>query len=104
MHPGIYGSVDVVECKGHHYTTPEKKVVHNGLWREGEKGRKSREEFKGKECGGRGKSEEDLRGRTNKIKSRKEEKSVSKRTAGQADHTQNHIMHSQFTEPWLQHV
>lgn len=51
MHPGVYGSVDVVECKGHHYTTPEENVVHNGLWREGEElertGRK-KEKRKGK--------------------------------------------------------
>ena len=38
MHPGIYGSVDVVEYKGHHYTTPENNVVDNSLWREGEQG------------------------------------------------------------------
>ena len=57
MHPGIYGSVDVVECKGHHYTTPEKNVVDNGLWREGEQGERQgggagREA--GREAGSRG--------------------------------------------------
>lgn len=36
MHPGINGRVDVVECKGHHHTTPEDNVVHNGLFGGGE--------------------------------------------------------------------
>ena len=52
MHPGVYGSVDVVESKGHHYTTPENNVVDNSLWREGEQGRRQGEgEEEGKRRG-----------------------------------------------------